>query len=164
MFNRKELAEFFNQRLDRVLADRGQTFSPFWLSLGYALHRRKRADGYWLPKYQHLAEIAMELGVTCDYLLGLTEESNSEYLAKESHDTEDVEFSAFCRFDDLVYDEKLSAKQISAAADCTDNVPYTWIRDELAPGTYHLYRLCAAFGISFDYMIGLTEVKALPVP
>ena len=158
---KNEVAVYFNRKLDEELSKRKQVFQSFWPALGF--HKFARTS-LWLPNVKNLAGTVQEIGVTCDYMLGLTDQVLPGYLATEYHDAEDVEFSALCRVNDLLDEGICSLPRLS---NLTGSVPDTvdrWVKFSRVPGTFPILQICRQFGYSFDYMIGLTEEKKLSSP
>lgn len=61
------------------------------------------------------------------------------------------------RLRELRTDEKLSMKQLAAKINATDGAISNWENDVNEPKISYLYRLAKYFGVSADYLIGLTD-------
>ena len=161
---RIQLAKVFNRRLNKAVREKKTNVRDLLMTLGHAPLNRKAGANPWLPHAVTITELAYELGLTCDYLLGLTDRVEPDYLAGEWFGEEEMRFSFCCRFND-VFDEKMLTqidfgKQMGSA---TITVIH-WLEGDYIPDTFCLVRFCRNFGYSFDYMLGLTEERLLPGP
>ena len=162
--DKNELVDIFYLRLSEAAAERKTTVNQLVRSLGHHAFKRKNHLFYVVPHVTLLADIAQGLDLTCDYLVGLADQSLPEYSSTGDYDSDEVRFSVWCRFLDLIEESGYSTRKMSEIVHSDIVTINRWINRESIPETLFLFRLCRHFGYSFDYMIGLTEEKKLPGP
>ncbi len=138
----------FSERLSELMFDEGLNMTQLGEKLGCGEAAVSRyCAGEALPTYEFLIKIADYFNVTCDFVLGLEDESKATVFASPPPFAE--QFKKVCE------ENKISRYKLHRKTGIAESVMRYWAQGKTKPSVPNLILLAGkGFGCTVDFLVG----------